>query len=174
MPDEGTSSDVDITERILNDHHRQRQGFAVLDDVDPADTERLGLIWGDLANFLEVHAAAEEAVFYPELLRKGDPDGAETKDAIGDHNDIRDAVAESAKQDVGTPAWWKAVGNARSANTEHMGEEEDEVLPDFRHHASLELRDQLAVRFEAAKTAPVAPTLDQSDKDPDDYVEQHS
>lgn len=164
---------MDITELILDDHHRQRQAFARLDDVDRDDTGRLGLIWGELATFLEVHAAAEEAVFYPELLRRADEDGEETKDAIGDHNDVRDAVAEAARHEVGTEQWWQAVGQARSANTEHMGEEEDEGLPDFRRHATLELRHDLAVRFEVAKTGPVAPTLDQSDKDPDAYVLEH-
>jgi len=164
---------VDITELILTDHHRQRQAFAVLDDVDPADTERLAALWAELAGFLEVHAAAEEAVFYPQLLRYADPSGEETKDAIGDHNDIRDAIAQAARHRVGTEEWWAAVGQARSANTEHMGEEEDQGLPDFRRHASLELRDQLAGQFEAAKTAALAPTLDQSDKDPDTYVDDH-
>ncbi len=164
---------MDITELILNDHHRQRQAFAVLDDVDPTDHKRLGDIWADLANFLDVHAAAEEAVFYPELLKKADPDAAETKDAIGDHNDIRDAVAEAANHKVGTEKWWAAVGKARKANTEHMGEEEDEGLADFRRHASLELRAELGVKFEAAKTTAQAPKLDQTDKDPDDYIDEN-
>ncbi len=165
---------MDITELILDDHHRQRQAFARLDDIDRSDTERLGLVWEQLAEFLELHAAAEEAVFYPELLKHADPDGEETKDAIGDHNDIRDAVAEAAREQVGSDAWWKAVGDARSANTEHMGEEEDEGLPDFRRHATLELRDELGLRFEAAKSPKVAETLDLGDKDPDEYVEANS
>lgn len=165
---------MDITELILDDHHRQRQAFARLDDIDSGDTERLALVWEQLASFLEVHAAAEEAVFYPELLKRADPDGEETKDAIGDHNDIRDAIAEAAGEQVGSSAWWDAVGKARSANTDHMGEEEDEGLPDFRRHASLELRDELGLRFEAAKNPKVAETLDQDDKDPDTYVEENS
>jgi hypothetical protein len=39
-----------------------------------------------------VHAYLEEKIFYPQLLQRGadDPEG-ETLDAIGDHNDIRDA-----------------------------------------------------------------------------------
>ncbi len=165
---------MDITELILDDHHRQRQAFARLDDIDTGDTERLALVWEQLASFLEVHAAAEEAVFYPELLKRADPDGEETKDAIGDHNDIRGAIAEAAGEQVGSSAWWDAVGKARSANTDHMGEEEDEGLPDFRRHASLELRDELGLRFEAAKNPKVAETLDQDDKDPDTYVEENS
>ena len=159
---------------ILEDHHRQRQAFARLDGVDPSDTIALNLLWGDLAKFLETHAAAEEAVFYPELLRRADEDGEETKDAIGDHNDIRDAIAESAKHEVGTKEWWKAVGKARSANTEHMGEEEDEGLADFRKHAPLPQRHALGILFEVAKTDPASPLLDKSDKDPDEYVEENS
>ncbi len=67
-----------------------------------------------------------------------------------------------------------AVHKARTANTEHMGEEEDDGLPDFRRHASLQLRHDLAVRFEAAKTSPVATRLDYSDKDPDTYITEHT
>lgn len=165
---------MDITELIMNDHHRQRQAFALLDDVDPKDTERLGQLWGDLAGFLEVHAAAEEAVFYPQLLRLADPDGTETKDAIGDHNDIRDAIREAASHRPGTGAWWKAVQAARTANTDHMGEEEDEGLPDFRKHAPVQLRHDLAIAFESAKTTEGSRTLDEGDKDPEEYVEQQS
>ena len=165
---------MDITELILDDHHQQRLAFARLDDVARADTEDLGLIWNRLAHFLEVHAAAEEAVFYPELLRQADQSGAETKDAIHDHNEIRDAVADVARQPLGSAAWWAAVGKARKANTDHMGEEEDDGLADFRRHASLELRHHLAVRFEAAKAAPVAAGLDFTDKDPTNYIAEHA
>lgn len=165
---------MDITELILDDHHRQRQAFARIDDIDRSDTERLQLVWEQLATFLEVHAAAEEAVFYPELLKVADPDAEQTLDAIGDHNDIRDAVAEAARADLGSDAWWQAVDKVRAANTRHMGEEEDEGLAGFRQHASLELRDELGLLFEAAKTPQVAPSLDLGDKDPEGYVEANS
>lgn len=165
---------MDITELILTDHHRQRQAFARLDDIDRSDTERLRLVWEQLADFLEVHAAAEEAVFYPELLKTADPDGEETRDAIGDHNDIRNGIEEASRADVGSDGWWEAVGKVRGANTEHMGEEEDDALPDFRQHASLELRDELGALFEAAKHPRIADRLDQGDKDPEAYVETNS
>lgn len=165
---------MDITELILDDHHRQRQAFARIDDIDRADTERLQLVWEQLASFLEVHAAAEEAVFYPELLKVADPDAEQTLDAIADHNDIRDALAAASRAQVGTDEWWKAVDQARAANTQHMGEEEDDGLADFRKHATLEKRDELGLLFEAAKTPQVASSLDQGDKDPEEYVEENS
>jgi hypothetical protein len=164
---------VDITDLILDDHHRQRQAFARLDGVDPSDSIALGLLWGELAAFLETHAAAEEAVFYPELLRRADPDGEDTIDAIGDHNDIRDAIADSAKYGVGSSNWWDAVDRCRSANTEHMGEEEDDGLADFRRNAPLNQRHALGILFEVAKSQPAAKNLDMSDKVPQEYVEDN-
>jgi hypothetical protein len=164
---------VDITDLILEDHHRQRQAFARLDGVDPSDTIALEHLWGELAAFLETHAAAEEAVFYPELLRRADPEGEDTIDAIGDHNDIREAIADSAKQEVGSSEWWEAVDRCRSANTEHMGEEEDDGLADFRRNAPIQQRHALGILFEVAKTRPAAEHLDMSDKDPQEFVKEN-
>ena len=62
---------MDITQLTLYDHHEQRRLFAILEQIDPADTPTLEAIWARLSAFLEVHAAAEEEIFYPELLRVG-------------------------------------------------------------------------------------------------------
>jgi hypothetical protein len=166
---------VDITQLILDDHYEQRRLFAILEQVDRSDTEALAAVWGRLAAFLEVHAAAEEALFYPALLRVGIAAKrqagveSETLDAIHDHNDIRDAVAEVARHPVGSDAWYAAVAGANLANGDHMAEEEREGLTDFRRLAGLQQRHELAVAFaayEARNYAGVEPV----DKDPASYV----
>jgi len=168
---------VDITQLILDDHHEQRRLFAILEQIDPADTGTLGVIWARLAAFLEVHAAAEEAIFYPELLRVGIGTGgaagaeAETLDAIHDHNDIRDAIVAVAGHQVGSGEWYAAIGAVNVANGDHMAEEEREGLTDFRRRAGLQLRHALAVAFaafEASHFAGVPPV----DKDPEAYVRE--
>jgi hypothetical protein len=168
---------VDICELILADHHEQRRMFAMLDEVDPADTDTLGTLWARLSTMLEVHAEAEEVLFYPELLKLGerlrdDEEAAETRDAIGDHNDIRDGILASRAARVGTPNWWQGVNDARQANDEHMGEEEHEGLREFRRHVDLETRHAIAVRFAAYEAEHVAgvPVVD---KDPDTYVAEN-
>ncbi|MFG1922105.1 hemerythrin domain-containing protein [Cryptosporangium sp. NPDC048952] len=163
---------MDITELILSDHHEQRRMFAMLDDVDPSDTGTLSSLWTRLAAMLEVHAQAEELFFYPELL-KFDDEEDETKDAIGDHNDIRDGILEAGKHEVGSDGWWDGVNKAREANDEHMGEEEHEGLADFRRRADLETRHRIAVTFAAYEAANVTgvPIVD---KDPDEYVDENS
>jgi len=168
---------VDITQLILDDHHEQRRLFAILEQVGRGDTAVLAAVWGRLAAFLELHAAAEEAIFYPELLQVGlaarRKAGVEdeTLDAIHDHNDIRDAVAEAARHPVGSDGWFDAVAAANLANSDHMAEEEREGLTDFRRLASLQRRHDLAVAFvafEARNYAGVTP----HDLDPAEYVRE--
>jgi hypothetical protein len=165
---------VDITQLILDDHHEQRRLFAILEQLDRSDTRTLSEVWGRLSAFLEVHAAAEEEIFYPELLLVGRRTGraeAETLDAISDHNQIRDAIAVVADHDVGTDGWFDAVAAVNVANGDHMAEEEREGLTDFRRTAELQLRHDLGVAFvgfEARHFAGVRPV----DKDPAAYVQQ--
>lgn len=167
----------DITSLILDDHEIFRRGFARLDDLQAAGSagrvteDELSGIWDPLADLLDLHAIAEEEIFYPQLLRKGAEGQDETLDAIGDHNDIRDGVREAGQHPVGSDAWWEAIGRARVANDEHMAEEEREALADFRRHAAIGLRQSLGRRFRAFKEEHRnVRELDTSDKDPEGYV----
>ena len=166
---------MDITQLILDDHHEQRRRFAILEQIDSADVRSLDEIWSRLAVFLEVHAAAEEAIFYPELVKLAigpQPLGTaepETIDAIHDHNEIRDAIAAVVGLQVGSQAWRDAVAEVNRANGDHMAEEEREGLTDFRRRVSLAERHSLAVAFasfEARNFAGVRPV----DQDPEAYV----
>jgi hypothetical protein len=166
---------VDITDLILDDHREQRRLFAILEQITPSDTSSLSAVWTRLGVFLELHAAAEEAIFYPALLKAGlvarrqTATDAETFDAIGDHNEIRDAVTDVPRHQVGTKEWFAAVGAANLANSDHMAEEEREGLTDFRRLAGLQQRHDLAVAFTAfqARNYSGVPVID---KDPQAYI----
>jgi hypothetical protein len=169
---------MDVTQLILDDHHEQRRLFAILEQIPRDNVAALRALWQRLSTFLEVHAEAEEQFFYPALLHVGEGAGgkadarAETKDAIKDHNEIRNAVAAVANQAVGSDEWFGAIAKANRANSEHMGEEEREGLTDFRLNAPLQLRHDLAVSFAgfgAIHFSGVAPV----DKDPKAYVREH-
>ncbi len=152
--------------------------FAQLDEMPRGDTDGLGALWDRLAAFLEVHAEAEEKYFYPQLLKlgKGNPDGDvddEVEDAVKDHNEIRDAVRATEGKEVGSDEWWTAVWDARKANDDHMGEEEREDLLDFRHHADLQTRHDIAVQF-LVYEAQHAMGVPIRDKDPQEYVQRNS
>ncbi|HLH58135.1 MAG TPA: hemerythrin domain-containing protein [Streptosporangiaceae bacterium] len=168
---------MDITQLILDDHHEQRRLFAMLEQIDRTDTAVLAAIWSRLANFLELHAQAEEEIFYPILLQVGVAARRragveeETVDAIHDHNEIRDAVVEVANHKVGTDGWFEAVAAANEVNSDHMAEEEREGLTDFRRLASLQRRHELGVAF-AAYEAQHYQGVRSVDKDPAVYVRE--
>jgi hypothetical protein len=164
---------LDITALIMDDHEWFRRQFAQLDDVNTP--EELAAVWEPLATRLDTHAQAEETIFYPALLKRGDEAEEETDDAIRDHNKIRDAVADARTREIGSHEWYEAVGRARKENSEHLGEEEDEGLPDFRKNASLELRTRLGelwLQFYA--NHPHGEGIHTGDVDPEKYVEDNS
>ncbi len=151
----------------------------MLQDIGRANTDALAAVWGRLGALLDLHAAAEERLFYPALLKLGKGLGgdetpeAETEDAIHDHNEIRDAVAAVAEHAVGSDGWFAAVAAADEANGDHMAEEEREGLKDFRIHASVQTRHDLAVTFAAFEAAHAA-GVEARDQDPQAYIDQHS
>lgn len=163
---------TDITELILADHEEFRRRFAAMDEL--RDAGELAAAWRPLADLLDVHAAAEEEIFYPQLLRKGDDAEDETVDAVGDHNEIRDAAHRADRLEPGSQEWLAAVRAARTANSEHMAEEEDDALADFRRNADPGLREELGRRFQEFKDQHRgAANLDTSDVDPHQYVAEH-
>ena len=163
----------DITALILDDHHAFRVGFARLDD---ARTEQdLRAVWEPLALHLEIHAEAEERILYPHLLKRGENAEDETDDAIRDHNKIRDGIEEANRHPVGSEGWWAGVWKARTENSDHLREEEDEVLPDFRKHATRDLRFELGARWlRFFGEHPQGKGLSFADKDPAKYIEENS
>jgi hypothetical protein len=169
---------LDITDIILEQHNEQRRLFGFLQEIDRSETAALAAVWERLRGLLDAHAEGEERFFYPRLLKEGsgasDADSAagETRDAIKDHNEIRDAAKAVDQNDVGSDGWFKAVCNADLANSKHMAEEERQGLADFRRHAPVQERHELGVRFLAFVSEHLM-GVKPVDKDPDRYVKEH-
>src|SRR3981081_890979 len=172
-----TLGDPDITGLILDEHGEFRRQFVALWDRRPvADPHAISAAWQPLADLLEVHASAEEEIFYPVLLKRGSDEAPEgTEDAIGDHNQIRDAIRAAAGADPGSHVWWEAVLACRKANDAHLAEEERDVIPAFREHSDQESRDQLGARWVAFRAEHGgARGVSGDDIDPGEYVTEHS
>ncbi len=160
----------DICDVILDEHETIRRRFAELDEQRQRDSGARQRVWEPLGELLDLHASAEERVFYPALLARGDRAKDQTLDAIKDHNAIRDAVEAARVAAPDSAEWWQAVGEAREQNSDHMGEEERGALADFRIHADQELRDELGAQFVSYKEEHAGGRLDPSDTDPERYV----
>lgn len=166
---------MDITDIILDHHDEQRRLFAFLREIDRSDRQSLSAVWKRLQGLLDAHAEGEERFFYPRLLKEGsgasDADSAadETRDAIEDHNKIRDAAKSADDHEIGSDAWFQSVCKADLENSKHMAEEERQALADFRTSASVEERHRLGVQFLAFVSGHLM-GVKPVDKDPDAYV----
>ena len=166
-------SDFAIDVLILSEHDAFRRAFTELEGV--TDHDELATRWRELADQLEVHAAGEEDVFYPALLQDVDDSEGDTKHAIKDHNEIRDAVRAVDEHPLGSDAWWEAFRSAREATVEHLEEEEHDVLPPFRESVDDATRGDLGMRWLAFhEEHDRARGLSGEDKDPEQYVAQNS
>jgi hypothetical protein len=170
-------NETDITDLILEEHGDFRRRFVDLWDLrHSGDTGALAAAWQRLANLLVVHASAEEEIFYPVLLKRGSDEASEeTNDAVGDHNELRDAIRAASGFETGSDPWWHAVLECRKANDEHLAEEERDVVPDFREHSDEALRSRLGaewVAFHADHGA--ARGISGKDIDPGEYIVENS
>jgi len=195
MADNDNRADTDITDLILDEHEDFRRRFVELWDLRPSgDTGAIAAAWQPLADLLEVHASAEEEIFYPVLLKKGihasaeeeifypvllkkgnDEAPEEANDAIGDHNEIRDAIRAASGLETRSDAWWQAVLECRKANDAHLAEEERDVIPDFREHSDEALRSRLGAQWVAIHAQHrAARGISGQDIDPEEYVVENS
>ncbi|MDT7618733.1 MAG: hypothetical protein QOF00_6180 [Pseudonocardiales bacterium] len=164
----------DLIRLILDDHELFRTRFEEL-FARRSDVQAANEIWLGLAARLEVHASAEEMHFYPALLQNVEGSEDETKDAIGDHDEIRQGIRRAAAAEVGNDEWWAGIQDARDANDEHLAEEERDDIPDFLRVASVEFRQELGTKYEQYFAEhPGGAGLSGKDKDPDAYVERNS
>ncbi|MGQ0573363.1 MAG: hemerythrin domain-containing protein [Pseudonocardia sp.] len=163
----------DVVRLILDDHETFRRRFAELDGLRD-EPEAAGVLWAGLAALLEMHASAEEEHFYPTLLARVEGSEDETRDAVSDHDEIREGIRRAAAAEVGSDDWWAGIEAAREANDEHLAEEERDDLPDFLRAVGWELREELGAKFRSFKEMHAdGRGLSGEDKDADAYLAEH-
>jgi hypothetical protein len=163
-----------VTDLIRARHDWFRAHFSAVENARD-DIGTLTSLWAELAARLEVHAAAEEALFYPRLLKDDANAVEDTEDAIRDHNEIRDGIRDAQQYSVGDESWWKAVHATDHANTEHMEEEEEGPLREFDEFASPSEQAEVAASFEAFEIEHAgARGISIEDKDPERYIEENA
>ncbi len=160
---------MDICDLIRADHEEQRLAFTHLDAATQAAEQRVG--WERLRALLELHAGAEEAVFYPAVARLSDDAAEEIEDGVDEHNQLRDAIGEVAEQEPGTELYLLAIRQAKAVNDHHMAEEEAHVLPEVTRRVDASRREELGTAFQAFKDEhPGARGISEERKDPKAYV----
>jgi len=165
-------ADFDIDVLVLDEHEVFRRSFTRIETLD--DPAQLAQQWRELADGLEVHASAEETIFYPELLQAAAAED-DTEHAVHDHNEIRCAVRGVNAHGVGSDEWWAAFRQAREVTADHLDEEERDMLPPFRDGVAAAKRNELGMRWlKFHEEHDRATGLSGQTKDPEAYVAKHT
>lgn len=153
---------------MIEDHHTVEGLFDKLQAAAEADEQ--AALFAQVKKALVRHASAEEAVLYPRVrtgagavedpatLIAAHPDNdvaegqAEVKDAIEEHDAIRQSLHEVDEHQAGTELFTLAVAQLVATTKHHVGVEETELLPDFRANSEASEREALGRCFEEAKT----------------------
>ena len=136
-----------VTDLIAQDHRRVGEMFVELERMDTGDGERRALL-DRIIDELDVHARAEEDVFYPavrEASRRID-------DAEAGHEHLRSAIAAFRALDVECADFTLGVRLIKGIVLSHVLEEESGIFMDAQRLGGDEL-ERLGAAMQERKEA---------------------
>jgi iron-sulfur cluster repair protein YtfE (RIC family) len=112
--------------------------LAVLPNSDTTTAERAALA-RKICDELTVHAQIEEEIFYPAFRAALPEDAALVDEAVKEHQEAKQLIADILEIAEATPAMDTLVAELNRAIEHHVKEERDEIFPKARTSATLDL-----------------------------------
>ena len=141
----------DIFDRLKQDHDRQRELLAKIEQTDASDQERSQL-FEQFTIDAKSHAAAEEQALYSTMLRKPETTD-ETRHSVAEHHEIEVALNDLAATDLKSGEWMEKFKELKHDYLHHIDEEEEDHFPDFERHLTPTDEAHMRDVFEQRKAA---------------------
>ena len=145
---------MDIFSLIHQDHQEVASLFKQWRDAQGSRTQCTQL-FTQLKEALELHAHAEEQVFYP-ALQENDMTQEMVQEAIEDHQLLAEILDELATTPKGSAAWHEKLQILEEHVQEHVEEEESDIFDAARQLLSKEEAAELAERWQTARQEQMA------------------
>jgi len=139
----------DILELIAADHREVERIFAQLESA--TNLEKLYQSFNELYKELNLHARAEELVFYPGL-REYEDTNEMIEEAESEHEEAAALLEEIKSLSPDLPEFKTKVAELKRAVLHHVQEEEAEVFETARDCLDDQQLKQLGQEFQQAKT----------------------
>ena len=108
---------------LASDHEYVKGVFTKCLNTESAAVRRV--LIQEICDNLIIHATLEEEIFYPALAEWGGEEGHRfVEDALREHRDIKQGIAEVQQADVGDPDFRMRVGRLEEAVVTHAEREE--------------------------------------------------
>jgi hemerythrin superfamily protein len=137
-----------VTDLIAQDHRRVGEMFLELERMDAADGDGRRALFDRIVGELDVHARAEEDVFYPAVRAAS----RRIDDAEAGHEHLRHVIAAFQSLHVEAADFMLGVRQIKSIVLSHVLEEESGVFMDAQRLGGEEL-ERLGVAMQERKNA---------------------
>lgn len=145
---------MDIFSLIKQDHQEVDGLFKQLRDAK-GSRALCAQLFTQLKEALELHAHAEEQVFYP-ALQEDDMMQEMVEEALDDHQLVAELLEELATTPKGSAAWDEKIRILAENVQEHVEEEESDIFDVAHQLLSKEEAAELAERWQTAKQEQMA------------------
>ena len=145
---------MDIFSLIQKDHQEVASIFKQLRDAQGSRAQ-CAQLFTQLKEALELHAHAEEQVFYP-ALQENDMAQEIVQEALEDHQLLAELLDELATTPRGSAAWNERLQILEEHVQEHVEEEESDIFDAAREILSKEDAAELAERWQTAQQEQMA------------------
>ena len=140
---------MDIYSLIKKDHQEVASFFRRLKAAE-GFSETSEQLFAQLREDLELHAHAEERVWYPALQEAKGTQGL-VEEALNDHALVQDLLDELAASHMGDEAWNEKLEVLEEHVEHHIEEEEGDIFDVARQLFSVEQAAELVRRWQMAK-----------------------
>jgi len=145
---------MDIFSLIKQDHQEVASLFKQLHEAK-GSRALCAQLFTQLKEELELHAYAEEQVFY-RALQEDDMTEEMVEEALDDHQLVAELLDELATTPKGSAAWNEKLQILEENVQEHVEEEESDIFDAARQLLSIEEAAELAERWQTAKQEQMA------------------
>lgn len=144
---------MNIFDEIIEDHEKQREQMDILANTE-GDSEERKKIFDEFTKELKAHAAAEEQVFYANLME--DPDGTDkARHSVAEHSEALALIEELNNTSKSSAGWLQTFKQLKHDNEHHMKEEENEVFSRAREVFQKSEIDKMGDEFRTRKNSEI-------------------
>jgi hemerythrin superfamily protein len=141
---------MDIIDLLVQDHHEVNGLFGRFKQSSKSETQ--SELAQEIVRELSIHAAIEEQFVYPLVRRKVDGGDELADHAIEEHQEVKSLLADIEKLSPEQADFAKKMEQVMSSVTEHVEEEEGDLLPKLKDVTAEDTRDKVGSLAEKAKS----------------------
>ena len=147
------NAEPNAIELLKQDHRHVEELFARFEKTSPSSRARRQQLVNQMIEALSIHAAIEEAVFYPAARREVRDANDDVLEALEEHHVVKWTLSELDRMDPTDERYSAKVSVLMDSVRHHVSEEEKTLFPEVRKALGAARLRELGAELATAKTS---------------------